>query len=80
MYFGEGDVYNFISSMIKDSKQFSKDLVMTKKDNKDFLRTLLNAGSVIMIVLMVMLKQEIIVISLENVEVLHIEIIISILN
>ena len=66
--------------MIKDSKHFSKELVMTKKDNKDFLRTLLNVGSVIMIVLMVMLKQKIIVILSENVEVLHIEIIISILN
>ena len=66
--------------MIKDSKHFSKELVMTKKDNKDFLRILLNVGSVIMIVLMVMLKQKIIVISSENVEVLHIEIIISILN
>ena len=66
--------------MIKDSKHFSKELVMTKKDNKDFLRILLNVGSVIMIVLMVMLKQKIIVILSENVEVLHIEIIISILN
>ena len=66
--------------MIKDSKHFSKELVMTKKDNKDFLKILLNVGSVIMIVLMVMLKQKIIVILSENVEVLHIEIIISILN
>ena len=52
---------------------------MTKKITK-ILRTLLNAGYVIMIILKAMLKQEIIVISLENLEVLHKEIGISILN
>ena len=44
------------------------------------LRTQLNNGSVVMIVLLVMLKKEIIVISLENIEVLCIEIVISMLN
>ena len=45
---------------------------------KDF-RTLLNVGSVIMIILMVMSNYGV-VISLENKEVLHIEIVISMLN
>ena len=45
---------------------------------KDF-RTLLNVGSVIMIILMVMSNYGA-VISLENKEVLHIEIVISMLN
>ena len=48
--------------MIKESKycsdvmkkHFNKELVMTKNDNEDL--TLLNVGSVIMIILMVMLK------------------------
>ena len=44
------------------------------------LRTLLNVGSVIMIILIKMLKKEIIVILLENIEALHIETVISILN
>ena len=43
-YFGEDAVYNFISSMIEESKycsdvikkHFNKELVMTKKDNEDF--------------------------------------------
>ena len=43
-YLGEGAVYNFISSMIKESKycinvmkkNINKELVMTKKDNDDF--------------------------------------------
>ena len=29
-------VYNFISSMIEQSKYFNKELVMTKKDNEHF--------------------------------------------
>ena len=52
---------------------------MTKEDNEDF-RTLLNVGSVIMFMLMVMLKEESIVISLEHIEALHVEIVISMLN
>ena len=44
LYLGEDAVYNFISSMIKESKyssdvmkkHFNKELVMTKKDNEDF--------------------------------------------
>ena len=59
-------------------KRFHKKLLMIK-DDKEILRTPLNVGSVIMIILM-MLKWEIIVISLENIEALHIEIVISILN
>ena len=43
-YLGKDTVYNFISSMIKESeycsdmmrKHFNKELVITKKDNKDF--------------------------------------------
>ena len=42
-YFGEGAVYNFINSMIEDSKccsemikKVNKELVMTKEDNEDF--------------------------------------------
>ena len=43
-YLGEEAVYNFISSMIEESKycndamkkHFNKELVMTKEDNKDF--------------------------------------------
>ena len=44
------------------------------------LRTLLNVEFVIMIILIMMLKQEINVISLENIEVLHIETFVSILS
>ena len=44
------------------------------------LRTLLNVEFVIMIILIMMLKQEINVISLENIEVLHIETVLSILS
>ena len=44
------------------------------------LRTLLNVGSVKMVILIMMLKQEIIVILLKNIEVLHIEIVKLILN
>ena len=44
------------------------------------LRTLLNDEFVIMIILIMMLKQEINVISLENIEVLHIETVLSILS
>ena len=43
-YLGKDAVYNFISSMIKESKycsdvmkkHFNKELVMTKEDNEDF--------------------------------------------
>ena len=43
-YLRKDDVYNFINSMIEESKycsdvmkkHFSKELVMTKKDNEDF--------------------------------------------
>ena len=52
---------------------------MTKEDKENF-RTLLNVASMIMIILLMMLKYEIIVILLENIEALLKEIIISILN
>ena len=43
-YLGKDAIYNFISSMIEESKyrsdamkkHFNKELVMTKKDNEDF--------------------------------------------
>ena len=54
-YLGKEKVFNFISSMIEESKHFNKGLVMTKEGKED-LRTLLNVGSVTMIVLIMMLK------------------------
>ena len=47
-------------------KHFNKELMMTK-DDKKILRTLLNVGSVIMIILILMLKSKITVILLENI-------------
>ena len=52
---------------------------MTKEHNKEF-RTLLNVGSMTKIVLIMMLKQESIVISRENIDTLHIDIAITILS
>ena len=62
-YLGEDAVYNFISSMIEESKycsdvrkkHFNKELVMTK-EHRTLLRTLLNVGYMTMLTLMVMLK------------------------
>ena len=62
-YLGKDTVYNFISNMIEESKycivamkkHFNKELVMTKNTMK-ILKTLINVGSVIMVILMVMLK------------------------
>ena len=62
-YVGEDAVYNFINSMTEENKYFSevikkhfnKELVMTKEDIK-ILRTLLNVGFVIKIILIMMLK------------------------
>ena len=58
-YLGEDAVYNFISSIMEESKyysdvmkkRFNKELVMTKKANEDF-----ENSTVIMLILMVMLK------------------------
>ena len=61
----------YCSEVIK--KHFIKELVITKEDN-EALRTLINVGSVTMIMLIMMLKREIIFISLENIETLCIEI------
>ena len=80
---GKNVVYNFISSMIEESiycsevmkKHFNKNLVIAKGANED-----LNVGSVTMTVLIMMLKYQILVILLENIEALRIEIVISILN
>ena len=59
---------------------FNKDFVMSKEDDEDFEKTLLNFGFLIMLMFKVVSKQEIIIISLENIEVLCIEIVISNLN
>ena len=61
-YLGEDAVYNFISSMIEESKycsdvikrHFNKEFVMTKDDNENFENST-KFGSVIMIILMTML-------------------------
>ena len=47
-YLGEDAVYNFICSIVEESKycsdvikkHFNKDLVMTKKDNEDFMNSI----------------------------------------
>ena len=60
---GEDAVYNFIRSLIKESKycgdamkkHFNKELAMTKEYIEN-MRTQLNFGSLIMTILMVMLK------------------------
>ena len=62
-YLGKDAVYNFINSMTEESKycsevmkkHFNKELVMTKGTIK-ILRALLNAGSVIMVLLILILK------------------------
>ena len=53
---------------------------MKKHSNKKLVMTRDDIGSVIMIILILMLKSEILAISPENIEVLHIEIVISMLN
>ena len=57
-------------------KDFNKELVTTKEDDEDFKNST-KFGSVIMIMLIMMLKNDIVVISVENVEVQHIEIVTS---
>ena len=88
-YLGEDAVYNYIDSMIRKSKfctdimkkHFNEELAMTREDDKGFKKPyLLNVGFVIMFVLRVMLKLEIIVISLKNIVALHIKNVISKLN
>ena len=63
IYLGEDAVYNFINSMIEESKYWSD--VMEKCFNKKFvrpkktmkiLRTLLNGGSLTMVILIMVLK------------------------
>ena len=61
-YSGKDAVYSFVKSMFEESKycievmkkHFNKEIVMTKTIK--ILRTLLNVGSVTMIMLMMMLK------------------------
>ena len=60
-------------------KDFNKELVTTKEDDEDFKNST-KFGSVIMIMLIMMLKNDIVVISVENVEVQHIEIVTSTLT
>ena len=64
-YLDEDAVYNFINSIIKESKycsevikkHFNKELVMTKENNADCKNwTILNVRSVAMIILIMMLK------------------------
>lgn len=77
-YLGEDAFYNFINSMVmKDI--VTKNLQCLKKRIK-ILRTLLYVESVAMIMLIIMLKQEIMVISLKDMKALNKEIVISILN
>ena len=62
-YLAEDAVYNIIHSMVEErkycsdmmKKHFNKELLMTKEDAK-ILRTLLNVGSVTIIMLIMMLK------------------------
>ena len=58
-YFGKDAVYNFINSMIKESKYcnevMKKEFIMTKSTTM-ILRTQPNPGTVIMIILILMLK------------------------
>ena len=62
-YLGEDAVYSLINSMTEESKccsevtekHFNEELVMTKEGNENF-RTLLNIGSVIMFIMIMMLK------------------------
>ena len=78
-YLDQHGVYNFINSMTEEikyhtnimKKHYKRELVMPKMMIK-ILKHLLNVGFVIMFLLSVMLKQEIIVISLEDKECLHI--------
>ena len=57
-------------------KDFNKELVTTKEDDEDFKNST-KFKSVITIMLIMMLKKDIVVISVENVEVQHIEIVTS---
>ena len=76
----ENTVYNFINSIVEESKycsdvrkkHFNKELVTTR-NIIEIIKTILNAGFMTVIMLMVMLKKEIIVMSLENIKDLHME-------
>ena len=83
-YLGGDAVYNLINSVIEESAyccEVIKKLDLTKNLwRMKILKILLNVGSVTMIMLIILLKKDIIVISLEKIQVLHIEIVKSILK
>ena len=62
-----------------DKTHFNKELVMAKEDNKTF-KISIKFWICDNDMLIMMSKYEIIVVSLENIDTLHIEIVISILN
>ena len=82
IYLSKHVVENFINNMIEESEHcsnvmkehFDKQLVILKKAMKS-LRTLLNFGSVTLIMLIIMLEEKII---LENVDIMHTETVIAI--
>ena len=65
----------FCSDVMK--KHFDKELVMTKEDNEDFKQSTKCRNDSLTMIMLMMLKKEINVISLENIEPLHIETVIS---
>ena len=86
-YLGKDVVYNIVSSMFKESrycsdgmkKQFNKELVVTKKDNEDFQNsTKCWICDNDYVDTDIKLRDHFI--SMENIEVLHTEIVISMLN
>ena len=65
----------FCSDVMK--KHFHKELVMAKEDNEDFKQSTKCHNDSLTMIMLMMLKKEINVISLENIEPLHIETVIS---
>ena len=54
-YLGKDSVYNFINSTIEEGK-YCNDVIKKHFNKKLIMGTILNVGSVIMLILMVMLK------------------------
>ena len=71
--------YDIIHCTDAKKEYFNKELVITKIMMK-ILKTLVNVEFVMNFMLMVMLKKEIIVISLKNIEILHLVIVRLMLN
>ena len=65
----------FCSDVMK--KHFHKELLMTKERNEDFKQSTKCHNDSLTMIMLMMLKKEINVISLENIEPLHIETVIS---